>query len=110
MAKVLSAVDTISCSFQGKVVTSPASKLQVLGAAVLVSTDVEGQTVSLCGGASSQQPVCASVSTLSAGKSSKLQCGGKSVLLDSLAGTTTPVHSPNTLSLLPVVQTKLEAT
>jgi hypothetical protein len=101
MAKVLSGVDTISCSFQGKVVTSPASKLQVLGAAVLVSTDVKGKVVSVCAGGSSQQPVCASVNALSA--------GGTAVLLDTLNGTTAPAHSPNALSLLPVIQTKLEA-
>jgi len=110
MAKVLSTVDKIICGYAGQVQPSSSAKLQVMGQTVLVASSVKGATVGSCTGSASQQPNCNAVESLSAGESQKLQAGGEAVLLDSLAGKTTPAHEPNTLALLtPVVQTKLEA-
>lgn len=109
MGFVLTMADKITCSFTGAVQTASTVKLQVNQQPVLVGNSLVGKAVGICAGASSQQPVCASVLSVSAGESQKLQAGGAAVILDTLDGKTTPEHAPNKLLLLPGTQSKLQA-
>ncbi|WP_134495157.1 hypothetical protein [Microvirga pakistanensis] len=110
MSKVLSKADTVTCSFQGKVQFKGAARLEVNSQPVLVVGSIVGAEVTACAGAGSNQPVCTSVQSVSAGKAEKLEVDGEAVLLDSLGGLTAPAHVPNKLLIpVPPAQTKLEA-
>lgn len=115
MGSVLTTDSQITCGHEGKVSTTSQSKLKVKNASVLVSSDVQGKSVSATPPdkcvtqlTSSTKP-CSSVLTIIKGAATKLKVHNDAVLLaDALKGTTDG-NPPGSLSAT-AGQTKLTAT
>ncbi len=110
MPNVLTTNDRLNCAFQGSVNLSGADKLLAAGAPVLTRARLMGASVAACKSEKSGSPTpCASISTISAGASTKLFVGGAAVMLDSVAAQSNP--GPHSISMAPgpAAQSKLVA-
>jgi hypothetical protein len=89
MASVLTTGSTVVCGHAGVVTLTSAAKLTVQGRNVLTAASLGpvGAGGATCQTVGPGTVKCTNV-TISGGQSSKLQAGGASVLLDTLAGTT----------------------
>ncbi len=117
MPGVLTTSSNCTCGHSGTVSTSSSTKLQVSGSAVLLQAGIAGQTVSGCATppASAPSPIatkCMTVTSVTAGTSTKLQADGQPVMLDTLAGATDGTVAnvtPQTLLSATAGQSKLTA-
>src|SRR5258708_18625794 len=119
MSFVLTTSSKVICGHGGTVSTSSSAKLKVSGNPVLLKTGISGQSISGCltptmpppPGPKSQK--CTSVTSVDSGEATKLTAGGKSVVLDTLAGETDGIVANATPQLLlsaTAGQSKLKAT
>jgi hypothetical protein len=110
MPKVLTAQANMQCS-HGGMITIPATQslLTIGGNAVLVKGDEGSATVSAsCGNKGPNLKQCTKIA-LTNGAATKLQVGGKAVLLQSVAGTTDSTPVAGTWNATDAGQTKLDA-
>jgi hypothetical protein len=112
MAKVLTTAATVTCGHGATAVLSGGAKLSVGGNPVLLETDFSSWSFDvLCSQkkTDSGEVQCATVTGITAGKSTKLTVGGTSVLLDTLGGTTSGLPKNTDLKASAAGQSKLEA-
>jgi hypothetical protein len=91
MARVMTTNGSAGCGHGGSAQLSSSAKLKVSGAAVLLAGDVTSWTIKPgCSQTNSQggEKICTSITSQTAGKSSKLKVDGQAVVLDSFAGLT----------------------
>ncbi len=115
--KALTMASTVACKHGGAVSKSSDAKLTVDRKPVLLSSSIDGKTITGC--AVTDDPntstlQCKKVVSVTGGAAAKLRVGGDAVMLDSLTGTTngTPPQPPGTqpLATADAVQAKLRAT
>jgi hypothetical protein len=116
MPGVLTLASNVKCGHgPGKVSTSSSAKLKVSGSAVLLESGISGKAVVFgsCGiTPSDKSSKCTQVSSVTAGRATKLKAGGRPVMLDSLAGQTDgklESVTPQPLLAATAGQTKLTA-
>ena len=91
MPKVLTTAATIKCSHQGDVQASSAgqSQLEIDGKPALVDGDLVGKQIAGCKLPTSQSTKpCMSTTSMLVGAATKLEAGGKPVLLETATGLT----------------------
>jgi hypothetical protein len=111
MPKVLTTGATVKCSHQGTVQVSSAgqSVMEIGDKPVLVTGDLEGKSISGCKlTASTSTSPCVSTTSMLIGAATRMQAGGKFVLLDTAMGLTDSTP-PGTWSVEAAGQSKVEA-
>ncbi len=117
MSGVLTTSSNCTCGHSGTVSTSSSTKLRVSDSPVLLQAGIAGQSVGNCSttpAADSSGTIglkCTSVTSVTAGAATKLQCGSQPVMLDALAGATNGIANrlPQTSLSATAGQTKLTA-
>ena len=109
MPKVLTSGASIACPHQGKIAPVPSqTKFTIGGQPVLVDGDLATAPIAGCTWAPPPQAnvPCATVSTVSAGPSTKFKVGTKAVMLDTASGQTSGKVGPFNWSVTSAGQTK----